>query len=340
MLGIVVIGRNEGERLKACIESIRRFEHPIVYVDSGSTDGSPEYAAGRGATVAPLEMSIPFTAARARNAGYECLIKIYPDMQYVQFVDGDCEVHSTWLETAIRFLATHAEYAIVCGRVSEQFPDASIYNRLMDMEWNTPCGDASACGGIFAIRATTFRNIGGFDADIIAGEEPELCVRLRSNGWKIRRLEEPMVLHDGAMTRFSQWWKRAKRAGHAFAEGASMYGRTPFRHKVREVRSSLFWGGLVPAFAILTAFAGFLWPNAWLGTVAAIIGWGFLILRVYQSSRRRGWSAADSMLYAFFCALSKPAAFLGICQYWWNRWRGERSTLIEYKGMGAWSEEH
>lgn len=335
MLGIVAIGRNEGERLKACLESIAHLGQPIVYVDSGSTDGSPEFAGDRGVHVVALNMAIPFTAGLARNAGFDCLVKNHPETRYVQFVDGDCVVCQGWLETAVRFLESHSAYAIVCGQLSERYRDASIYNRLMALEWDTPVGDAPACGGIFAIRASAFQEVNGFNPSIIAGEEPELCLRLRQKGWSIRRLSDPMVLHDAAMTRFSQWWKRAKRAGHAYAEGAALHGKTNFRHKIREVRSSLFWGGLVPAFAILTAFAGFLWPNAWLGTVAAIIGWGFMILRVTQSSRRRGWSAADSLLYAFFCALSKPAAFLGICQYWWNQWRGQRSKLIEYKGKGA-----
>ncbi len=59
LLSIVVIGRNEGDRLTACLESIRRarkMPEPVelIYVDSASADGSPERAAALGATVIVL----------------------------------------------------------------------------------------------------------------------------------------------------------------------------------------------------------------------------------------------------------------------------------------------
>lgn len=65
----VAIGRNEGARLVACLESMVGRVDPIIYVDSGSTDNSVAEARARGAEVVELDMSIPFTAARARNAG-------------------------------------------------------------------------------------------------------------------------------------------------------------------------------------------------------------------------------------------------------------------------------
>jgi GT2 family glycosyltransferase len=333
-LGIVVIGRNEGERLKACFESILGLRRPIVYVDSGSTDGSPEYSTGTGATTVSLDMSIPFTAARARNVGYDSLVKAHPDVQYVQFVDGDCIVQSGWLHTAIRFLETHLEYAIVCGRVSERFPDASIYNRLMDMEWNTPCGDANACGGIFAIRATTFRNIGGFDANIIAGEEPELCFRLRKEGWKIRRLPDPMVLHDAAMSRFSQWWKRSIRCGYgsvAVYLRSSEDSRRPYTHLVR---SSRLWVLGFPAFVLFTTCVGVCFAG-WIGFIAGLLtSLGLMPLQILRIAWKK-WNARvpfkDSITYGFLIMIAKPAEFLGQVRYYAERIQGKLQTIIEHK---------
>lgn len=329
-VGIVVIGRNEGQRLIRCLNALSDAKI-VVYVDSGSTDGSVEAALEIGCEVVELDLSIPFTAARARNVGFERLRSKHPDLEFVQFIDGDCILDPGWLESAAGELTNNPEVAFVCGRLHEEHRHRNIYSKLADKEWDVPIGDVRACGGIFMARARVFQQVGNFCERLIAGEEPELCLRVRRAGWKILRLSEPMASHDIAMTRFSQWWKRAKRAGHAYAEGAALHGYSEFRHKLREVRSSLFWGGLVPAFAILTAILGFVWPIAWLGTAAAIAGYGLLIIRIYQSSRRRKWSFSDSILYAFFCALSKPAAFLGICQYWWNQWRGQQSSLIEYK---------
>ena len=256
-LGIVAIGRNEGERLRRCLESLVGLGHAVVYVDSGSTDGSVGLARSLGAEVVELDLSVPFTAARARNAGFERLERVAPGVEMVQFVDGDCEVAAGWLERAPTRCSRD-------GPTSPSSPAAAasaiatrrIYNRLADLEWDTPIGEAAACGGDAMFRAEAFRRAGGYDPSIIAGEEPELCLRIRREGWKVLRIDAEMTVHDMAMTRFAQWWRRAVRGGHAYAEGAARHGGGPERHFVREVRSILFWGAGLPAAAAALA-----WPT-------------------------------------------------------------------------------
>ena len=146
-IGLVVIGRNEGERLRQCLLSgIGKVAH-IVYVDSGSTDGSIELARALGVDVVELDLSTPFTAARARNAGFAHLLQKDAQLEFVQFVDGDCEVVEGWIGSALAQLEAQSDVAVVCGRRRERFPEQSIYNRLCDMEWDTPIGEAKACGG-------------------------------------------------------------------------------------------------------------------------------------------------------------------------------------------------
>lgn len=241
-IGAVVIGRNEGQRLLRCLASLPPEIDHVVYVDSSSTDGSVEAARAEGAEILSLDMATPFTAARARNAGFSKLMKCQP-FEFVQFIDGDCELCDGWLEAAIAFLSTEPEAAVASGQLRERNPDASVYNRLCDQEWDTPIGEARYCGGIAMMRAEAFRQIGGFNSTLIAGEEPELCVRLRAKGWKIWRLDCEMAWHDAAIMQFSQWWKRTKRGGYAFAEGAAMHGAPPERHWVRPTQSILVWGG-------------------------------------------------------------------------------------------------
>lgn len=228
-VGAVIIGRNEGARLLACLDSFPDWVRPLVYVDSGSTDGSVAAARAAGAEVMALDMSQPFTAARARNAGFARMRELgTPD--FVQFVDGDCRIQPGWIEAAEAFLASRPEVAVVCGRRREIRPDASVWNRLCDAEWDTPVGEARACGGDALMRVDAVAGVGGYDPSLIAGEEPELCVRLRQAGWKVWRIDREMTLHDAAMTRVGQWWKRTRRGGHAFAEGAAMHGAPPERH--------------------------------------------------------------------------------------------------------------
>ncbi|MBB1492649.1 glycosyltransferase, partial [Paracoccus sp. MC1854] len=301
--GIVIIGRNEGTRLKRCLASVSGQAGAVVYVDSGSTDGSPDAARQAGVDVVDLDMSQPFTAARARNAGFARLMVLRPGTRVVQFVDGDCELHPGWLGTAYRFLQQHPDVAVVSGRLRERFPEASVYNRLADAEWQAPLGEARACGGNAMMRAQPFQDQGGFNPALIAGEEPELCVRLRKAGWRIWRLDAEMGLHDAAMTRFGQWWRRAKRSGHAAAEGAAMHGSAPERHKLAETRRALIWGLGLP----LLVFVGWL-VTPWAALL--LLAWPLQVLRL----RLRG----EPWERALFLTLAKFPEAQGVLRYAWQ----------------------
>ncbi|MDB5171830.1 MAG: hypothetical protein JWN51_603, partial [Phycisphaerales bacterium] len=183
-IGLIAIGRNEGERLRRCLASVVGRGLVVVYVDSASTDGSADLARAMGVEVVDLDMSLPFSAARARNAGFERLLRVSPDVRFVQFVDGDCEIVPGWIERAKQTLETHGDAAVVCGRRRERFPEQSLYNRVADIEWNTPVGEAKSCGGDAMMRVAAFTQAGGYDPSIVAGEEPELCQRLRARDWK------------------------------------------------------------------------------------------------------------------------------------------------------------
>ncbi|MCC7350629.1 MAG: glycosyltransferase [Phycisphaerales bacterium] len=326
MIGVVAIGRNEGDRLIRCLDSIPDRADAVVYVDSGSTDDSVNAARQRGAVVVSLDMSRPFTAARARNEGFAALMQAKPGLQYVQFVDGDCEIQPGWLDKAHATLEANTNLAVVCGRRRERYPDRSIYNRLCDIEWNTPVGKADACGGDAMIRVKAFEQVGGYNPTVIAGEEPEMCVRLRQQGWQIDRLDAEMTLHDADMMRFGQWWKRAIRAGHAYAEGAAMHGRGPARHWVREVRSNWAWGLMLPVISIAAA-----WPT-WGASLILLGLYPLLGWRIARSMRRRGFDVGDSRLFALFCVIGKFPNALGQLRYHFMRLLGRRSGVIEYKG--------
>jgi len=287
-LGAVVIGRNEGSRLAACLDSLISICHATVYVDSGSTDDSVALARSLGVEVVVLDLSRPFTAARARNAGFTRLIEQNPTLEVVQFVDGDCEIVSGWLSIAHTFMTENSEAAVVCGRRRERFPNQSIYNKLCDIEWDTPVGQTRACGGDAMIRTAPLQRVGGYDETVIAGEEPELCVRLRKSGFEIHRIDVDMTLHDAALSRFSQWWKRNVRSGHAFAEGAHMHGAPPERHFVKEERRAWFWGVAVPTLAIGGAL-----PSLGLSTLL-LAGYPVSAGRIYRHFRNRGKGLPDA----------------------------------------------
>ncbi|MBJ2152325.1 glycosyltransferase family 2 protein [Paracoccus sp. IB05] len=317
----VVIGRNEGGRLAACLASLKGQVRRLVYVDSGSTDGSQALARGAGAIVVGLDLSRPFTAARARNAGVLALVVEGAEPDYVQFVDGDCEVVPGWVARGLQGFRDHPGAVVICGRRRERHPETSVYNRLCDREWNTPVGEALACGGDALMRLRDFQSVRGFREDLIAGEEPELCQRLRRAGGHIWRIEAGMTLHDAAMTQVSQWWRRTKRAGYAFAEGAALHGRGPDRHWRRETARALFWGAILP---LVVGLAGLIHPAFWL---MALI-WPLQMLRLAWAWRREGRLGAEA---AIFTVLGKFPEALGVIGYLRDLARGRKRGLIEYK---------
>ena len=236
--GVIVIGRNEGERLKQCLISVPE-SRLTVYVDSGSTDGSVEWAQDHDVDVIRLDPCAGFTAARARNAGFAQLRTLASQLEFVQFVDGDCELQPEWPRHAIEFLNVHKEVCAVFGRRRERYPDRSVYNWLCDREWNVSLGEAKSCGGDVMMRVSALAAAGGYRDDLIAGEEPELCVRLRAAGWQIWRIDQEMTLHDAAITTVGQWWLRMVRSGHAFAQVSYIHGAGPERFWVWESRREI-----------------------------------------------------------------------------------------------------
>jgi len=318
-LAAVVIGRNEGARLIQCLDALVSIT-PVVYVDSGSTDGSVEAARMRGAEVVCLDMAQPFTAARARNAGLDRVRDIC-DAGFVQFVDGDCEVVDGWLECATAYILANPEVAVVCGRRRERAPDDSMYNAHCDREWDTPVGDALACGGDALMRVVALDQVGGYDPRLIAGEEPELCVRLRAKGWRVSRIDAEMTLHDANITTFSQFWKRARRAGYAYAEGAHMHGASPERHFVKQTIRALIWGYILPLTILFSAV---------LGSVFAL--W-FTLLYPAQIVRLglKNGGTRPAFEAAWLLTVSKFAEARGVLEFHLRKAFKRPAGIIEYK---------
>lgn len=313
IIDAVVIGRNEGERLMACLQSLNGWVRQIIYVDSGSSDGSVAAARSQSVMVVELDMTQPFTAGRARNAGLQALGEDLPD--FVQFVDGDCAVRVGWIDLALDFMLDHPGVAVVCGRRRERYPEASRYNALIDAEWNTGIGEAAACGGDALMRAGAVVEVGGFREDLIAGEEPELCLRLRAQGWKIWRLDAEMTWHDANIMRFAQWWKRTERAGHAFAEGAARFSTRDRPHWRSEVRRIWLWGAILPAMAL---FGAFLHP-------AFLLLLHAYPLQVMRLRRSLGWFGASMNTFG------KLPELIGALRFHGRRLSGRGMHLIEYK---------
>jgi len=331
-VGLVVIGRNEGDRLVRCLASVKAVPKR-VYVDSGSTDGSVEHAIHEGVSVVELEVPPNFTAARARNAGLMRLLAEDPNLEFVQTVDGDCEIYQDWISAGLRALRAEPDLAAVFGRLRERFPARSVYNAMVDEDWNVPVGETAIVGGIAIFRVSALRQVDFYDPAMIAGEEPDLAMRMRKRGWRLRRIDAEMGSHDVDIARFAQWWKRTRRTGHAYGELAHRHpdARDPdWRHTTRSI---VFWGGVAPlvlAGTVLVAI--FIDYHAWLLAALILLAWPMRVVRIAKRKVRAGSNAKLAGASGALLMLGKIPQLMGYAEYHWNRLRGRASHLIEHKG--------
>ena len=323
-IGFVVIGRNEGERLGQSLRTLRAVSNQIVYVDSGSTDGSVELARNLGVVAIELDDSAPHTAARGRNAGFREARERYQTCEYVQFIDGDCILEPGWLESATEFLDSNPKAAVACGRRIEAHPDESFYNRLIDEEWNTPVGRADYSGGDALVRASAFEQIGGFRPELKAGEEPEMTTRLRAEGWEIWRIDAPMTIHDARIHRFGQWWTRSIRGGYGYAEVWSTTGQLPRRVFDAQLRRAFFWALGLPLVVFVVALS--LREPLLLLALPAIY-----FAQIVRIAARRGLSLR-SLQSASMILLAKLPESIGALSYFLGQ---ESNRLADYKSTAG-----
>ena len=311
----VVIGRNEAANLSRCLASVAGHAMPVVYVDSGSEDGSPMIARAADADVVELDRSAPFGVARSRNAGMHRVRQLDPDIELVQFVDGDSEMVATWFERAVEVLSTRSAVAIVCGRLPERHPHASLWHRLYALEWDPRLTDPAACGGMALVRVAALQAVGGFDASLVGFEDTELCVRVRQAGWHIVRLDVDMAIHDAGRVRLADWCARGVRTGFAYAQTAALHGSGPEAYGRRPCRSNWFWGVILPGLAMSAALL-----NSLAGAIASAAYPAFGA-RIYRRLRRLQFGRADAALYAAACVLSKFPQAVGQVAFHLRRWQ-------------------
>jgi glycosyltransferase involved in cell wall biosynthesis len=327
LLSVVVIGRNEGERLASCLRSVSRmdksgFTVETIYVDSGSVDGSVELAEAMGARVVPLSPERP-SAALGRNAGWRAARG-----EIVLFLDGDTVLDPAFVVRSLPELK--ADVAVVWGHRREMNPKSSMYVRMLDLDWVYAPGFTAYCGGDALMQRKVLEVVGGFDDTLIAGEEPELCRRMAAKGFKILHVDRKMTGHDLAIHHFSQYWRRNTRAGYAFAEVSAMM----------RARGESFWEeeavrnrnrALTHIAVLLAGVAGSIALRSWWPMGAMIAFFGAISLR---SALKNRWKTDDwvaLLLFGVHSHFQQLPIFWGQMKFRWNRRRGTRAGLVEYK---------
>jgi glycosyltransferase involved in cell wall biosynthesis len=327
LISVVVIGRNEGERLRRCLQSVSAmvrddFQTEIIYVDSGSVDGSVALAQEMGAQTIALQPERP-TAALARNAGW-CAAR----GSIILFLDGDTILRPRFVADALPEFSP--EVAIIWGHRRELFPQRSLYNRVLDLDWIYRPGATLYCGGDALFRRVVLEKTGGFEETLIAGEEPELCRRIGALGFTILHIDQPMTGHDLAITCWQQYWKRATRAGYAFAEVSDRLRASGQSFWVEEAKANRNRALVLLGF-FFAAVAGAIVLASFLPLFAILL---IFIALAIRSSWKARWKSNDVValaLYGVHSHLQQVPIYFGQLQYKWNRHKGRRAMLFEYK---------
>lgn len=311
-IGVVIIGLNVEKSLADCIKSIQAANYPrelleILYVDGGSMDNSPQIAKTfDGVNVLKLNDRHP-TPGRGRNRGWQSL-----DTPLIQFMDADTILDPLWLEKALPELKDNT--AAVCGNRREKFPDKNLFHVLTDMEWHYEVGPCRYFGGEVLIKREVLEKTGGFDENLVAGEDPELSYRIRQEGWQILRIDVTMATHDINMTRLRQYLKRAYRSGYAYAEIALRFMQNQEKLWLRELTRIVAKTLLPVGFVVLGVLTGKTLLGFLLGLLVFVKP--FFGLGRLKRSYRQTWNMC--ILYAGHSALVVYPQFCGSMRYFWG----------------------
>lgn len=305
----MVIGRNEADILMRSLGSVGEEAQVVVYADSASTDGSAERARETFPHVDVVDvppMAAP-SPARGRNAGFARLLELCPDVEFVQFLDGDCDLAPDWLENGLRHLEENPDVGVLYGRLRERDPDRNAYHRLADMEWDLPVGEVDDGGGIMLTRRQAWEEGGGQNEDMPAGEEREFLRRVLAAGWKIVRLPEVMAHHDIDMATFAEWWRRNVRMGHHWAQGMHVHRD---RQHLRELRSIATWSVGVPTLALAGAV-----PTLGASLPVAGLAYRAFLRKMEDYRMEQGGSREDARLWAWSILGGRFAGAVGVAQF-------------------------
>lgn len=195
-IDIIVIGLNEGLNLKRCFSSInkaientpKKFDvnFELIYVDSGSQDGSVEIAKCYADKVILLT-SEP-SAAAARMAGLH-----NGKGEYCLFLDGDMELDSNWFIISIPIITKlNDNIAGIIGIRDDISSDNKIRRNVYGVKKTRI---APHFGGAVMLKRTDIERAGGYNPLLKSFEEPDFYARLLSIGKKVLELNEKFILH-------------------------------------------------------------------------------------------------------------------------------------------------
>ena len=223
-IAVVILNWNGKNLLTKFLPDVVRYSDPAycdIYVaDNASTDDSIDFIKSNFSTVKIIKNDKNYGFAKGYNVA---LANIEADI--FALVNSDIEVTRDWLTPIVKTFKeeentviiqpkildyknkTKFEYAGAAGGFIDNygypFCRGRIFNDLEEDkgQYNDVASIFWASGACFFIRASVYRELGGFDADYFAHqEEIDLCWRAQNLGYDIKYNGKSTVYHVGGAT--------------------------------------------------------------------------------------------------------------------------------------------
>ncbi len=316
-ISIVVIGRNESKNLPDCFQSIREMDYPqdkleIIYVDTDSVDDSPDIARQYGAKVFEEHSDFP-TPGLARNRGLREAI-----YEIVHFVDGDMTVSPIYLREAVRYLKYNG-VASVIGKLDLPKKSKNAISRILHFVWEkkqTGYVSTPGAGGTFTKSALL--KVGGYNPELLRGEETDLGYRLRKSGMRIILIDKVMGTHDYDIRTPLDLWERFYNMGRSFAKILQLKPTESLACEQRAARRVVFQGIIAMVGGMVLIFLKLWWVVVALPLLLAM----YVLVRYWQHPEQR----LKRILYFLLEYFIKPVIWIGMIGYNIKYWK-ERIML-------------
>ena len=239
MLSVIVPVHNGMPLLEEQLRALaaQSYEGPweVVIADNGSTDGSLAFArdwSEHHPNFLVVDASGLAGASAARNAGVDV-----SSGEYLAFCDADDVVLAGWMAACVDALA-HAD--LVAGRfdfwsLNTITPTPPVRAATRQLGF-LPAG----LGANLAVRRGPFVEVGGFDEQLVPGEDIDLCWRLQLRGYTFA--EAPgAVVSKRARSDFASVFRQAYAYGKCGPLLHKRYRRAGARRDLRGAGKAWLW---------------------------------------------------------------------------------------------------
>lgn len=239
LLTVIVKALNEERRIGACLQAalaaVQGLDAEVLLVDSLSTDRTVELARRHPVRIVQFDRAADRGCGAAVELGWR-----HARGEFVYLLDADMLLQPGFPARALAWLQAHPQVAAVSGNLVDTAQRTlADQQRLRAAAALTAPRDVDELGGGGLYRRSAVEQAGYLGhRSLAAYEEAELGVRLRALGWRLVRLPEVAVLHEGHAE--SDWqmlvrlWRNGRaKSGAVFIKSA--WGRPWFTLVLRKL---------------------------------------------------------------------------------------------------------